>query len=71
MPRVKTLVYTGVHVVAHCEECDWTNWRNGTVGNDARRHARKTGHTVTYERGDSYRVVPVPEDTSSGSEKSS
>jgi hypothetical protein len=60
--KVRTHQYRGVHVAAHCEQCDWDNWRQYTVGQDARRHAKKTGHTVTYERGDSYRVIPEQDD---------
>ena len=35
--------------IASCYDCDWTEQDYLTAQRDARKHARKTGHTVNVE----------------------
>ena len=47
-----------IHVVATCEDCEWseTGYLNGV--RKAYYHAKKTGHTVTVETGNAWIYNP-------------
>lgn len=53
MTRTKPKI---VHVIAHCEECNWTDEDFKTAQRQARLHSYKTGHAVHVEVGRVYTV---------------
>jgi len=40
-----------VHAIACCSDCEWQGGYFTVAVEEARKHARKTGHTVTVETG--------------------
>lgn len=50
-PRKRTTSQKVIHCLARCMDCglEWENYK--TARNDARKHAKKTGHQVRGEQG--------------------
>ena len=40
-----------IHAIAQCQDCKWTEEGYNEAQKAARRHAKKTGHTVDLETG--------------------
>lgn len=50
---IKATRYGSIHLAANCEDCDWSSGatERGAAEDDARSHARKTGHRAVVEGG--------------------
>jgi len=40
-----------VHCIARCKECDWYEEDYNAAKSEAKKHLRKTGHSVTVDEG--------------------
>lgn len=47
----KVIRHGFIHKIAHCTECDWIEENFLISLKEARKHAEKTGHSVTIETG--------------------
>jgi len=46
-----------IHVIAHCQDCNWQEEDYISAAREATKHCRKTGHTISVEQGNYYQVL--------------
>ena len=51
--RLNIIKKTGgiIHIIAHCQKCEWKDESYITAEKEAERHVKETGHNVVVETG--------------------